>query len=82
MARHTSYSYTCDLCGNEMPDEGTRLVGMIVDAEQDFPPSQQPELPAAQFCGRCTTRPISDLVQRFSSGQRDLDRAARAASEA
>lgn len=74
---HTSvtYTYTCDLCDSDMPDQGTLLVGMMVDEQAIASP--QSELPAAQFCVNCLTRPISDLVEHFDPKMGEAQRAAR-----
>jgi len=52
---HTTYTYTCDLCGEEMPGEGIKLPA---------PGGAEMEL-----CEKCPTRPISDLLEHFGKGR-------------
>jgi hypothetical protein len=57
---HTTYAYSCDLCGQEMPNEGIKLPG--------------PRGTTMDLCEKCPERPIRDILAHIEKDQAAIRR--------
>lgn len=60
---HTTYSYSCDLCGAELPDLPAAQIRQPIDH-----PVREPWF-SVDLCEPCTHRPITDLLAHLEQRQ-------------